>query len=57
MARALYSEIPPMFYATFAGWGVANSDRFKVIAELRVSDQITDESRALGSPWANLRHS
>jgi hypothetical protein len=40
-----------------ARWGVANSDKFEVMAQLRVSDQITDESRALGSPWANLRHS
>ena len=45
-----------MFCAAFAGWGVANSDKFKVIARLRVSDQITDESRALGrAPFTELK--
>lgn len=29
-------------------WGVANPDKFKVIEQLRVSDQITEESRTVG---------
>lgn len=41
----------------YVGWGVANPQKFKVMAQLRVSDQVTDESRAFGlAPFAEIEH-
>jgi AcrR family transcriptional regulator len=34
---------------TFVRWGVANPARYKVMMQLRVSDQLTDESKAFGA--------
>jgi AcrR family transcriptional regulator len=39
----------------YVGWGVANPLKLKVMAQLRVSDQVTEESRAFGlAPFAEL---
>ena len=39
----------------YVGWGVANPEKFKVIEQLGVSDQITAESKAVGyAPFAAL---
>ncbi len=39
----------------YVRWGVANSEKFKVMAQLRVSDQVTAESKAVGyAPFAEL---
>ncbi len=39
----------------YVRWGVANPEKFKVMAQLRVSDQVTEESRAAGAaPFAEL---
>jgi AcrR family transcriptional regulator len=39
----------------YVRWGVANPQKFKVMAQLRVSDQVTEESRAAGAaPFAEL---
>jgi hypothetical protein len=39
----------------YVHWGVANPDKFKVMTQLRVSDQVTAESKAAGyAPFAEL---
>ena len=35
-------------WTTFVRWGVGNPSRYKVMMQLRVSDQLTDESKAFG---------
>ena len=42
-------------WTQYVRWGVANPEKFKVMAQLRVSDQVTEESRAAGAaPFAEL---
>ena len=42
-------------FKTYVAWGAANPERFKVMAQLKHSDQITPESRAAGlAPFARL---
>lgn len=39
----------------FTQWGVANSDQCRVLAQLQISDRLTDESRTAGSaPFAEI---
>jgi AcrR family transcriptional regulator len=41
----------------YVQWGVSNPARFKVMAELRISDKITEESKAVGyEPFAEIEH-
>ncbi len=50
-ARARFKHI----WTRYVHWGVANPDQFKVMAQLRVSDQVSEESRAFGrAPFIEL---
>jgi len=42
-------------WTRYVHWGVANPDKFKVMEQLRVSDQVSEESRAFGrAPFVEL---
>ena len=50
-ARAKLKHI----WTRYVHWGVANPDKFKVMAQLRLSDQVSEESRDFGrAPFIEL---